>query len=321
MIYSDIIHQKSRRCFPIVMLIARTVAMPVIPYRGRFAPSPTGLLHAGSLMTAVGSYLEARCRGGEWWVRMEDLDPPREMPGAADDILRTLEAFGFEWDGEVVYQSQRHHLYQAALQQLIDSGHVYPCSCSRKEITSIARRGVDGHVYPGWCRDGCRKQREHHAWRLRVDDTPVSFVDRLQGVYQQNLAHEIGDFVLLRADGFWAYQLAVVVDDAEQGMSDIVRGADLLVSTPRQIHIQRCLGLPTPGYCHLPLLVNAAGEKLSKQTLAPAIDRAAVAKELRLALCRLGHIPPAECQSAKELWQWACANWSLAAVPAGPCQL
>jgi glutamyl-Q tRNA(Asp) synthetase len=163
------------------MLIARTVAMPAIPYRGRFAPSPTGLLHAGSLMTAVGSYLEARSRGGEWWVRMEDLDPPREMPGAADHILRTLEAFGFEWDGEVVYQSQRHHLYQAALQQLIDSGHVYPCSCSRKEITSVARRGVDGYVYPGWCRDGCRSSVSSHAWRLRVDDTPVAFVDRLQG--------------------------------------------------------------------------------------------------------------------------------------------
>ncbi len=305
------------------MLIARTVAMPDIPYpyRGRFAPSPTGLLHAGSLMTAVGSYLEARSRGGEWWVRMEDLDPPREMPGAADHILRTLEAFGFEWDGEVVYQSQRHHLYQAALQQLVDSGHVYPCSCSRKEITSVASRGVDGHVYPGWCRDGCRKPREHHAWRLRVDDTPVSFVDRLQGLYQQNLAADIGDFVLLRADGFWAYQLAVVVDDAEQGMTDIVRGADLLVSTPRQIHVQRCLGLPTPDYCHLPLLVNAAGEKLSKQTLAPAINPAQVAQELRLALCRLGQLPPPECQTAAELWQWALANWSLASVPAGPCPL
>ena len=290
-------------------------------YRGRFAPSPTGLLHAGSLMTAVGSYLEARSRGGEWWLRMEDLDPPRELPGAADDILRTLEAFGFEWDGLVVYQSQRHHLYQAALQQLIDSGHVYPCSCSRKEITSVARRGVDGYVYPGWCRGGCRSQRDSHAWRLRVDDAAVAFVDRLQGPYQQNLAQDIGDFVLLRADGFWAYQLAVVVDDAEQGMSDIVRGADLLVSTPRQIHVQRCLGLPTPGYCHLPLLVNQAGEKLSKQTLAPAIDAAAVEFELRQALQRLGHHPPAECRSRAELWQWAGAHWSLARVPHGPCPL
>lgn len=303
------------------MLSAKTLAMPAIPYRGRFAPSPTGLLHAGSLMTAVGSYLEARCRGGEWWVRMEDLDPPREVPGAAADILRTLEAFGFEWDGPVVYQSQRHGLYQAALQQLIASGQVYPCSCSRKEITSAARRGVDGYVYPGWCRAACRSQRSSHAWRLRVDAQPVGFVDRLQGPYLQNLAQEVGDFVLLRADGCWAYQLAVVVDDVEQGMSDIVRGADLLVSTPRQIHIQRCLGLPTPSYCHLPLLVNAAGEKLSKQTLAPAIDAAAVERELRLALCRLGHVPPAECQSAAELWQWAQANWNLAAVPGGPCLL
>lgn len=295
--------------------------MPSIPYRGRFAPSPTGLLHAGSLMTAVGSYLEAHRRGGEWWLRMEDLDPPREVAGAADDILRTLEAFGFEWDGEVVYQSQRHHLYQAALQQLIDAGLVYPCSCSRKEITSVARRGVDGYVYPGWCRGGCRSQRDSHAWRLRVDEPAVGFVDRLQGPYQQDLPCDIGDFVLLRADGYWAYQLAVVVDDAAQGMSDIVRGADLLVSTPRQIHVQRCLGLPTPTYCHLPLLVNAAGEKLSKQTLAPAINAADVGRELRMALCRLGHVPPAECQSVGELWQWAKLNWSLAHVPAGPCLL
>ena len=295
--------------------------MPSIPYRGRFAPSPTGLLHAGSLMTAVGSYLEAHRRGGEWWVRMEDLDPPREVAGAADDILRTLEAFGFEWDGQVVYQSQRHQLYQAALQQLIEAGLVYPCTCSRKEITSVARRGVDGYVYPGWCRSGCRSQRASHAWRLRVDEPAVGFVDRLQGPYQQDLPQDIGDFVLLRADGYWAYQLAVVVDDAAQGMSDIVRGADLLVSTPRQIHVQRCLGLPTPTYCHLPLLVNAAGEKLSKQTLAPAINAADVSRELRQALCRLGHVPPAECQRVSELWQWAKANWSLSRVPAGPCQL
>jgi len=289
------------------------------PYRGRFAPSPTGLLHAGSLMTAVGSYLEARRRGGQWWVRMEDLDPPREMPGAADDILRTLEAFGFEWDGEVVYQSRRHALYQAALQQLIDTGHVYACSCSRKDIVSVAHRGVDGFVYPGWCRDGCRQTRQHYAWRLRVDQQPVAFVDRLQGEYQQQLEQDVGDFVLLRADGFWAYQLAVVVDDAEQGMTDIVRGADLLVSTPRQIHVQRCLGHTTPDYCHLPLLVNEAGEKLSKQTLAPAIRTEDASRQLYLALCRLGQQPPAECAGLQELWQWALQHWALATVPAGPC--
>ncbi|MEQ6291742.1 tRNA glutamyl-Q(34) synthetase GluQRS [Vogesella sp. GCM10023246] len=287
-------------------------------YRGRFAPSPTGLLHAGSLTTAVGSYLEARCRGGQWLLRMEDLDPPREMPGAAANILRTLEAFGFEWDGEVVYQSQRHPLYRAALDQLITQGDAYGCACTRKEISEHGRRGVDGMVYPGTCRHGVATGRSPRAWRLAVPETELSFDDRLQGHYVQQLQRDIGDFVLLRADGFWAYQLAVVVDDIAQGINDIVRGADLLVSTPRQLWLRQCLAGPAVTHCHLPLMVNAAGEKLSKQTLAPAISPQAAAGELRLALQRLGHLPPAERQSLPELWQWALANWSLARVPAGP---
>ncbi|WP_434633747.1 tRNA glutamyl-Q(34) synthetase GluQRS [Chromobacterium sp. CV08] len=287
-------------------------------YRGRFAPSPTGLLHAGSLSTAVGSYLEARGRGGQWLLRMEDLDPPREVPGAAADILRTLEAFGFEWDGEVVYQSRRHHLYRAALEQLIASGRAYACCCTRKEIAALARRGPDGYVYPGTCRDGCPDGREGRAWRLRVDEGESVLRDRLQGEYGQNLARDIGDFVLLRADGFWAYQLAVVVDDAEQGVTDIVRGADLLVSTPRQLAVYGALGREAPGYCHLPVLTNAAGEKLSKQTLAPAIGVDDAARRLRGALARLGHAPPAECGDLAELWRWAIANWSLSRVPRGP---
>ncbi|WP_047248736.1 tRNA glutamyl-Q(34) synthetase GluQRS [Chromobacterium subtsugae] len=290
-------------------------------YRGRFAPSPTGLLHAGSLSTAVGSYLEARSRGGEWLLRMEDLDPPREMPGAADDILRTLEAFGFEWDGEVVYQSRRHERYRAALLQLAASGHAYACCCTRKEIAAAARRGLDGYVYPGTCRNGCPGGREGRAWRLRAPDRDVSVMDRLQGECRQNLAGDIGDFVLLRADGFWAYQLAVVVDDAEQGVNDIVRGADLLVSTPRQLQVYDSLGLPPPGYCHLPVLTNAAGEKLSKQTLAPAISGGDAARQLRAALGWLGHPPPAECGSLDELWRWAIANWSLSRAPRGPLVL
>lgn len=289
-----------------------------MPYRGRFAPSPTGLLHAGSLTTAVGSYLEARVRGGEWLLRMEDLDPPREVAGAASAILQTLEALGFEWDGEVVYQSRRHELYRAALEQLIRNGLAYGCACTRKEIAAHARRGVDGYVYPGTCRDGCPPGRSGRAWRLRVAPGETVFIDRLQGEYRQELERDIGDFVLLRADGFWAYQLAVVVDDAAQGVTDIVRGADLLVSTPRQIAVQRALGVATPSYCHLPLMVNAAGEKLSKQTLAPAIDAKSAAAELRQALTRLGHAPPAEAGDVAELWQWARGNWQLARVPAGP---
>ncbi|QEL56158.1 tRNA glutamyl-Q(34) synthetase GluQRS [Chromobacterium paludis] len=290
-------------------------------YRGRFAPSPTGLLHAGSLSTAVGSYLEARSRGGQWLLRMEDLDPPREVPGAADDILRTLDAFGFEWDGEVTYQSRRHDLYRQALRQLIGSGRAYACCCTRKEIAAAARRGLDGYVYPGTCRDGCPGGREGRAWRLRAPEGDCLVRDRLQGEYRQDLARDIGDFVLLRADGFWAYQLAVVVDDAEQGITDIVRGADLLVSTPRQVAVYEALGLPAPDYCHLPVLTNAAGEKLSKQTLAPAIAREDAASQLREALSRLGHIPPDECATLDELWAWARLNWSLQRVPRGPLTL
>ncbi|MFC3533962.1 tRNA glutamyl-Q(34) synthetase GluQRS [Vogesella facilis] len=287
-------------------------------YRGRFAPSPTGLLHAGSLTTAVGSYLEARSRGGQWLLRMEDLDPPREMPGAAANILCTLQAFGFEWDGEVVYQSQRHALYRAALAQLIAQGDAYGCGCTRKEIAEHGQRGVDGMVYPGSCRHGVAPGRTPRAWRLRVPDAVLGFDDRLQGHYAQQLQRDIGDFVLLRADGFWAYQLAVVVDDIEQGISDIVRGADLLVSTPRQLWLRQCLGGAAVSHCHLPLMVNAAGEKLSKQTLAPAITPALAAQELRLALLRLGHAAPAEAGSLAELWQWAHGQWSLSRVPAGP---
>ncbi|WP_028533888.1 tRNA glutamyl-Q(34) synthetase GluQRS [Paludibacterium yongneupense] len=293
-----------------------TTATP--PYCGRFAPSPSGLLHAGSLTTAVGSYLEARCRNGIWRVRIEDLDPPREIPGASRAILATLEACGLYWDGEVVYQSRRHGLYREALERLIAEGHAYACNCSRREIALAARAGVDGMVYPGFCRSGMRAGREAHAWRLRVPEQEIACVDRLQGDCRQQLARDVGDFVLLRADGCWAYQLAVVVDDAEQGINDIVRGSDLLVSTPRQLWLQHCLAYARPGYCHLPLMVNAAGEKLSKQTLAPAISRDAARDELWRALSRLGHEPAADVGGLDELWAWAFANWRLAQVPAGP---
>ncbi len=292
---------------------------PLAPsYRGRFAPSPTGLLHAGSLTTAVGSYLQARSQGGEWLLRIEDLDPPREMPGASAAILRTLEAFGFAWDGPVVRQSQRLDAYQQALDQLIAQQRAYPCACTRREIALAGHPGLDGVVYPGTCRAGLPAGRHGRAWRLRVPAGRICFEDGLHGRIEQDVSACVGDYVLKRADGLFAYQLAVVVDDAWQGVNAVVRGADLLDSTTRQIVLQQALGVPTPSYMHLPVLVNAAGEKLSKQTLAPAIRPDAAAAELRLALTRLGHPPPADCSGLAELWVWALAHWRASLVPAAP---
>lgn len=289
------------------------------PYIGRFAPSPTGPLHFGSLVAALGSCLEARTRGGRWLVRMEDVDAPRCQAAAADDILRTLAAFGFEWDGEVLWQSARQDAYAASLEQLKKQGLAYACACSRKEIADSATRpAVDGGlVYPGTCRAGLAPGQAPRAWRLRTDSSETAFVDAVQGAQSQYLERDVGDFVLLRADGLFAYQLAVVVDDAFQGITDIVRGADLLASTPRQIWLQRCLGLPVPAYVHLPVATNAAGEKLSKQTLAPAIQPAQAAAQLVQALRFLGQPVPLELAAATPatVWQWAFANWSLARVP------
>lgn len=293
--------------------------LPPTVYRGRFAPSPTGPLHFGSLVAALGSYLDARTRGGEWLVRMEDVDTPRNVPGAADGILSTLDAFGFEWDGPVLWQSTRGEAYAAALRQLTDAGLAFPCACSRKEIAdSASRPAIDGGLaYPGTCRNGLPAGRAARAWRLRVGDAEVAFMDRLQGRVAQQLAQDVGDFVLLRADGLFAYQLAVTVDDACQGITDIVRGADLLASTPRQIWLQHCLGYAEPRYAHLPVASNAAGEKLSKQTLAPALDPARAAGELVRALRFLGQPAPAELAQATvaEVWGWAREHWSFAAIP------
>ena len=290
-----------------------------LPLRGRFAPSPTGPLHFGSLVAAVGSYLDMRTRGGEWLLRMEDVDTPRNMPGAADDILRTLAAFGFEWDGPVLYQSTRFDAYAAALAELQARGMVYGCACSRREIAdSAVRQGVDGGlVYPGTCRAGLAAGQTARAWRLRVNDLPLHFVDRLQGEIEQQLERDVGDFVLLRADGLFAYQLAVTVDDAFQGISDIVRGADLLASTPRQIWLQRCLGVSTPTYAHLPVAVNAAGEKLSKQTRATALDVQRPVAALVAAMRFLGQMPPPELAQASlnEFWCWAKAHWAFRRIP------
>lgn len=287
-------------------------------YIGRFAPSPTGLLHIGSLLTAVASYADARAHQGEWLVRIEDLDPPREMPGAAADILRTLEAFGFEWDGEVAYQSRRYDLYQDTLDRLKAAGLVYPCYCSRKDWQAAATQGADGFVYNGRCRVPQQRpntQNKTPAWRIQVPDRVIGFSDGIVGQYAQNLAHDIGDFVLLRADGYWAYQLAVVADDADQGITHIVRGQDLLVSTPRQIYLQQCLGVPTPSYAHLPLLTNNQGQKWSKQTLAPALDLNQKEQLLRQVLTYLNLPEAPAVNRPQELLDWAVAHWQMSKIP------
>lgn len=276
---------------------------------GRFAPSPTGPLHFGSLVAALASWLDARAAGGRWLVRMEDLDRTRARPGAADDILRALERLGLGWDGEVAYQSRRTELYRSALQQLED--HCYWCGCSRREIAdSSLGLAVDGAaIYPGTCSGGLAPGRPARALRLRVDDSPTRFVDRVQGLREQVLSRDVGDFVLYRADGQFTYQLAVVVDDADQGVTDVVRGADLLDSTPRQIHLQRLLGHATPRYLHAPVALNAAGEKLSKQTGAEPIDLSHSEAELGRALAFLGQ--------PQDLGE-ALRRWNPSLIPARP---
>ncbi len=311
-------------------------------YRGRFAPSPTGALHFGSLVAALGSYLEAKSRGGAWLLRMEDLDPPREEAGAADLILRTLDACGMAWDGEVMFQSRRSEAYRAALAQLETQGLVYVCGCSRREIADshqnyAPHRGTDAaplprasgksagaegdpvsaRIYPGTCRDGLAPGKVARATRVRVGEAVIEFEDAVQGRIRQDLAAEVGDFVLLRADGLWAYQVAVVVDDAEQGITDVVRGADLLASTPRQIYLQHRLGLPTPRYLHLPAAVDATGEKLSKQTRAVPVDARDPVPALARALRFLGQSPPAALsrETLSEFWAWALAHWDAVRIP------
>lgn len=286
-------------------------------YRGRFAPSPTGSLHFGSLVAAVGSYLEAKSRGGEWLVRMEDLDPPREQPGAAERIMRTLEACGMVWDGKPMYQSQRSEAYRAALARLEAHGLIYPCACTRREIADSSLRPDGALIYPNTCRMGLAPGKTPRAFRVRVDRDLIEFEDALQGKLSQDLAAEAGDFVLLRADGLYAYQLAVVVDDAEQGITDVVRGADLLDSTPRQIYLQRLLNLRTPHYLHLPAAVNAAGEKLSKQTRAAPVDERDPVPALAQVMEYLGQAPPAQLRRAPlaEFWRWALAHWDPAHIP------
>jgi glutamyl-Q tRNA(Asp) synthetase len=268
-------------------------------------------------VAALGSYLAARTQGGRWLLRMEDVDGPRCVPGAAEGILRTLERFGLTWDGEVVWQHRRLAAYREALASLEGAGLVYPCGCTRREMADSALARDGGRIYPGTCRAGLPPGRAARAWRLRVPPGAVAFEDGVQGPVVEDVGRAVGDFVLLRADGLFAYQLAVVVDDAAAGVTHVVRGADLLDSAARQIVLQDCLGLPRPAYAHLPVVVSRAGEKLSKQTLARGVDEGDPGRLLFAALAFLGQAPPPELagSGAAELLAWARTHWQLARVP------
>jgi glutamyl-Q tRNA(Asp) synthetase len=283
-------------------------------YVGRFAPSPTGALHAGSLATALASRLDALAHDGRWLLRIEDIDPPRERAGAAQSILADLQALGFDSDSPIEYQSRRSACYAQAFEQLKAGGFVYPCACSRREIADSVSRAADPRegrasaVYPGTCRNGLPPGRDARAWRLRVDDSVIAWQDRSGRAVEQDLGGDVGDFVLRRADGWWAYQLAVVVDDALQGVTDVVRGDDLIESTGRQILLQRLLGLPTPRYLHLPVVAGADGEKLSKQNGATRIDASQPIRALNEAAAHLG-LPPAITDSLPDWWRQAVESW------------
>lgn len=288
-------------------------------YRGRFAPTPSGPLHFGSLVAALGSYLDARAADGQWLVRIEDIDPPRCPEGAASTILRQLETFGLEWEEAVLWQHTRNDAYQHALDRLIQLDLAYPCSCSRKQWQAF-------DIYPGWCRDGVCAPSKPVAWRLRSNhgERPIRWQDRLFGEQQLDPA-ELGDVVLKRKDGLWAYQLAVVVDDAEQQISDVVRGLDLLDNTPWQRQLQGALQLAQPRYLHLPLIVTNEGQKLSKQNLAPALaeNDHGVRQQLFQALQALDQAPPPDLSAEPPSTQlhWAVANWSLARLRPAPHRL
>ncbi|MGX7002569.1 tRNA glutamyl-Q(34) synthetase GluQRS [Caballeronia sp. KNU42] len=283
-------------------------------YRGRFAPSPTGPLHFGSLVSALASFLDARAHRGTWLIRIEDVDGPRTVPGAAEEILDTLGRFGMFSAEPPVWQSQREFAYQQAFEQLLAAGFVFPCGCTRREIADSLAHSHARHAtlaYPGTCRNGLHGKAPR-AWRMRVPDgdaAVMGFKDRWQGSQTQDLASEVGDFVLKRADGEWAYQLAVVVDDADAGITHIVRGADLLDSTARQIYLQRCLGVATPAYLHVPVIVNEQGEKLSKQTGATALDTGSPLVELTQAAKHLG-LRPSPAGSLEAFFADVTAQWA-----------
>ncbi|KPU52005.1 glutamyl-queuosine tRNA(Asp) synthetase [Pseudomonas fluorescens] len=279
-------------------------------YIGRFAPTPSGHLHFGSLVAALASYLDARSVGGRWLMRMEDLDPPREVPGAQAAILKALESYGFEWDGDLVRQSERHDAYAEVIDRLFNHGLAYACTCSRKQLAPY------NGIYPGLCRNAGHGT-DRAAIRLRVPELEYHFLDRVQGEYRQHLGREVGDFVIRRRDGLYAYQLAVVLDDAWQGITDIVRGADLLDSTPRQLYLQELLGLPQPRYLHIPLITQPDGNKLGKSYRSPPLTEDQATPLLLRALRALGQNPGTELAYAtpREVLNWGIAHWDASLIP------
>jgi glutamyl-Q tRNA(Asp) synthetase len=287
-----------------------SVSMPT----GRFAPSPTGPLHYGSLLAAVASYLNIRSQNGAWLVRIDDLDPPREMAGAASDILRTLENFGLHWDRDIVYQSRRLRAYDEALTKLQKKELIYPCSCSRKDIV---KRGES--VYAGHCRNGHNKTQKRNSIRIKVPQQTISWFDMIQGPQSASLFQDYGDFIVRRADGLHAYHLAVVMDDAYQGITESIRGADLLPSTSAQMYLQQVLDIKPPQYAHIPVAVNSSGEKLSKQSGAAPVSMRDPARTLFKALQDLGQSPPQDLEesSVGDILHWGEKNWDLQKIPAG----
>ena len=278
-------------------------------YRGRFAPSPTGDLHFGSLIAAVGSFLQAKSQNGTWLIRIEDLDPPREVAGSTERIIADLAAFGMYPDENVVYQSSRIPVYEAALQDLLARNLAFWCGCSRRHLP-------DEGIYPGTCRKEIPPDRERRSIRLKADRGLIEIDDGIQGRFGQDLKHEVGDFITRRGDGLVAYQLATAIDDAWQGISEVVRGADLLDSTPRQVYLQELLGLPTPRYAHLPVVLGENGKKLSKRTMADPVAGTDLASTLATSLTFLGHPPPNGVSGLDQLWRWAFDHWDISKVPA-----
>ena len=285
------------------------------PYRGRFAPSPTGPLHFGSLVAAMASYCDARAHDGEWLLRIEDLDEQRSRDGVGAQILAQLAAYGFQWDGPVVWQSERQAPYQAALDDLVARGLAFPCACSRRDLEGAPLAPGGERIYPGTCRRAIAPGRNPRSWRVAVNAEPIGFRDRVQGWFEQRLDSEVGDFVVKRADGIFAYQLAVVVDDALQGVTHVVRGCDLLASTPRQIWLQRQLGLGTPAYLHHPVAIDARCEKLSKQTAAAPLSDEPLPTLVSAWRFLDQAAPPSPPASVQGFWQWAHRRWNAPALP------